>query len=71
MYQYPVGNIGKIRKARKAVKTILGEIGLEDCQKFLKVGFILENTFLEAFQCLFRSKYTSLQMKTPCKKRLA
>ncbi|KAK1880637.1 Activity-dependent neuroprotector homeobox protein 2 [Dissostichus eleginoides] len=36
MYQYPVGNIDKIRKARKAVKTILGEIGLEDCQKFLK-----------------------------------
>ncbi|KAK5855101.1 hypothetical protein PBY51_005236 [Eleginops maclovinus] len=36
MYQYPVGNIEKIRKARKAVKNILGEIGLEDCQKFLK-----------------------------------
>ncbi|XP_029299764.1 activity-dependent neuroprotector homeobox protein 2b [Cottoperca gobio] len=36
MYQVPVGNIDKIRKARKAVKNILGEIGLEDCQKLLK-----------------------------------
>ncbi|KAM7373172.1 hypothetical protein PAMP_008048 [Pampus punctatissimus] len=37
MYQVPVGNIEKIRKARKAVKNILGEIGLEDCQNLLKV----------------------------------
>lgn len=39
MYQVPVGNIEKIRKARKAVKSILSEIGLEDCQNLLKVGF--------------------------------
>ncbi|XP_073319119.1 activity-dependent neuroprotector homeobox protein 2b [Pagrus major] len=36
MYQLPVGNIEKIRKARKAVKNILSEIGLEDCQTFLQ-----------------------------------
>ncbi|XP_039977599.1 activity-dependent neuroprotector homeobox protein 2b [Xiphias gladius] len=36
MYQVPVGNIEKIRKARKAVKNILTEIGLEDCQNLLK-----------------------------------
>ncbi|XP_068603581.1 activity-dependent neuroprotector homeobox protein 2b [Brachionichthys hirsutus] len=36
MYQVPVGNIEKIRKARKAVKNILSEIGLEDCQSRLK-----------------------------------
>ncbi|XP_038580638.1 activity-dependent neuroprotector homeobox protein 2b [Micropterus salmoides] len=36
MYQLPVGNIEKIRKARKAVKNILSEIGLEDCQNQLK-----------------------------------
>ncbi|XP_070778440.1 activity-dependent neuroprotector homeobox protein 2b [Enoplosus armatus] len=36
MYQVPVGNIEKIRKARKAVKNILSEIGLEDCQNHLK-----------------------------------
>ncbi|XP_035476683.1 activity-dependent neuroprotector homeobox protein 2b [Scophthalmus maximus] len=36
MYQVPVGNIEKIRKARKAVKNVLSEIGLEDCQNLLK-----------------------------------
>ncbi|XP_059206381.1 activity-dependent neuroprotector homeobox protein 2b [Centropristis striata] len=36
MYQLPVLNIEKIRRARKAVKNILGEIGLEDCQNLLK-----------------------------------
>uniref|UniRef100_A0A4W6DV16 ADNP homeobox 2b n=1 Tax=Lates calcarifer TaxID=8187 RepID=A0A4W6DV16_LATCA len=36
MYQVPVGSIEKIRKARKAVKNILSEIGLEDCQNLLK-----------------------------------
>ncbi|KAM9839093.1 activity-dependent neuroprotector homeobox protein 2b [Aulostomus maculatus] len=36
MYQLPVGNIEKIRKARKAVKSILCEIGLEDCQNLLQ-----------------------------------
>ncbi|XP_029975842.1 activity-dependent neuroprotector homeobox protein 2b [Salarias fasciatus] len=36
MYQLPVGNIDRIRKARKAVKSILSEIGLEDCQGLLK-----------------------------------
>uniref|UniRef100_H3CUV0 ADNP homeobox 2b n=1 Tax=Tetraodon nigroviridis TaxID=99883 RepID=H3CUV0_TETNG len=36
MYQLPVGNIEKIRKARKAVKNILSEIGLEDCQNLRK-----------------------------------
>ncbi|XP_061520593.1 activity-dependent neuroprotector homeobox protein 2b isoform X2 [Phycodurus eques] len=36
MYQLPVTNLEKVRKARKAVKNVLGEIGLEDCQNFLK-----------------------------------
>uniref|UniRef100_A0A1A7XGH4 ADNP homeobox 2b n=1 Tax=Iconisemion striatum TaxID=60296 RepID=A0A1A7XGH4_9TELE len=36
MYQLPVGNVEKIRKGRKAVKNILSEIGLEDCQNLLK-----------------------------------
>nr|XP_061787276.1 activity-dependent neuroprotective protein 2a-like [Nerophis lumbriciformis]XP_061787277.1 activity-dependent neuroprotective protein 2a-like [Nerophis lumbriciformis]XP_061787278.1 activity-dependent neuroprotective protein 2a-like [Nerophis lumbriciformis]XP_061787279.1 activity-dependent neuroprotective protein 2a-like [Nerophis lumbriciformis] len=36
MYQLPVGNLDKIRKARKSVKHVLSEIGLEDCQNFLK-----------------------------------
>lgn len=42
MYQLPVGNIEKIRKARKAVKNILSEIGLEDCQNLQKVRRILD-----------------------------
>lgn len=60
MYQVPVGNIEKIRKARKAVKNILSEIGLEDCQNLLKVCFILESKWewlrfasdlLQIFKC--------------------
>jgi hypothetical protein len=38
MYQLPVENIEKIRKSRRKVKNILSELGLEDCQKLLKVG---------------------------------
>lgn len=44
MYQLPVGNVEKIRKARKAVKNALSEIGLEDCQGWLKVRSIADNT---------------------------
>lgn len=40
MYQLPVGSVEKIRKARKAVKNILSEIGLEDCQNWLQVCLI-------------------------------
>uniref|UniRef100_A0A8C6S4C9 ADNP homeobox 2b n=1 Tax=Neogobius melanostomus TaxID=47308 RepID=A0A8C6S4C9_9GOBI len=37
MYQLPVTSVDKIRKARRSVKKVLGDIGLEDCQEFLKV----------------------------------
>ncbi|XP_077362861.1 activity-dependent neuroprotector homeobox protein 2b [Festucalex cinctus] len=36
MYQLPLTNLEKVRKARKAVKHVLSEIGLEDCQNLLK-----------------------------------
>ncbi|XP_077599950.1 activity-dependent neuroprotector homeobox protein 2b [Stigmatopora nigra] len=36
MYQLPVTNLEKVRKARKAVKNVLSEIGLEDCRNLLK-----------------------------------
>lgn len=36
MYQLPVTNVDKIRKARRSVKKVLSGIGLEDCQEFLK-----------------------------------
>lgn len=44
MYQLPVGNVEKIRKARKAVKNALSEIGLEDCQGWLKVRPMADHT---------------------------
>uniref|UniRef100_A0A096MCC5 ADNP homeobox 2b n=1 Tax=Poecilia formosa TaxID=48698 RepID=A0A096MCC5_POEFO len=50
MYQLPVGSVEKIRKARKAVKNILSEIGLEDCQNWLKIlemYYKKANTFYE------------------------
>lgn len=31
MYQFPVRGLEKIRRTRKKVKNILGEIGLEEC----------------------------------------
>ncbi|KAM4631064.1 activity-dependent neuroprotector homeobox protein 2b isoform 2-T3 [Polymixia lowei] len=36
MYQIPVANLEKIRKTRRKVKNILSDLGLEDCQNFLK-----------------------------------
>ncbi|XP_057683628.1 activity-dependent neuroprotector homeobox protein 2b [Corythoichthys intestinalis] len=36
MYQLPVTNLDRVRKARKAVKNVLSDIGLEDCQNLLK-----------------------------------
>ncbi|XP_072303547.1 activity-dependent neuroprotector homeobox protein 2b [Eucyclogobius newberryi] len=36
MYQIPVTSVEKIRKARKSVKKVLSDIGLEDCQEYLK-----------------------------------
>lgn len=36
MYQLPVTNVDKIRKARRSVKKVLTDIGLEDCLEFLK-----------------------------------
>ncbi|XP_037119697.1 activity-dependent neuroprotector homeobox protein 2b isoform X1 [Syngnathus acus] len=36
MYQLPLTNLEKVRKARKAVKNVLSEIGLEDCKNLLK-----------------------------------
>lgn len=36
MYQLPLTNVDKIRKARRSVKKVLTDIGLEDCQEFLK-----------------------------------
>lgn len=38
MFQIPVQNLDNIRKARKKVKGILVDIGLESCQEILQVN---------------------------------
>lgn len=38
MFQLPVNNLGSLRKARKNVKRVLGDIGLEFCRDHLEVG---------------------------------
>lgn len=38
MFQLPVNNIVSLRKARKNVKKVLGDIGLEFCRDHLEVG---------------------------------
>lgn len=42
MFQLPVNNLGSLRKARKNVKRVLGDIGLEFCRDHLEVGSIGE-----------------------------
>uniref|UniRef100_A0A3Q3XGB1 C2H2-type domain-containing protein n=1 Tax=Mola mola TaxID=94237 RepID=A0A3Q3XGB1_MOLML len=61
MYQLPVGNIEKIRKARKAVKNILSEIGLEHCQTLLKV--YEDEAFQETDWVDFSCGYNGKQQK--------
>lgn len=38
MFQLPVNNIVSLRKARKNVKKVLGDIGLEFCRDHLEVN---------------------------------
>lgn len=37
MFQIPVQNLDNIRKARKKVKSILVDLGLDSCKELLKV----------------------------------
>lgn len=45
MYQLPVNNLGRIRRARKKVKKALEEIGLDYCMEAVEV----RNIFIELF----------------------
>lgn len=40
MYQLPVNNLTRIRRARKQVKKALGDIGLEFCKEAAEVSVI-------------------------------
>lgn len=40
MFQLPVNNLGSLRKARKNVKRVLGDIGLEFCRDHLEVSVL-------------------------------
>ena len=37
MFQLPVNNLGSLRKARRNVKRVLGDIGLEYCRDHIEV----------------------------------
>ncbi len=41
MFQLPVNNISSLRKARKNVKKVLGDIGLEFCREHIDVSIFL------------------------------
>lgn len=41
MFQLPVNNLGSLRKARKNVKKVLGDIGLEFCKDHVDVSIII------------------------------
>lgn len=50
MFQLPVNNIVSLRKARKNVKKVLGDIGLEFCRDHLEVGKYGHNGVFTEYQ---------------------
>lgn len=50
MFQLPVNNLGSLRKARKNVKKVLGDIGLEFCRDHLEVS-VQALVFFYSYAC--------------------
>lgn len=65
MFQLPVNNLGSLRKARKNVKRVLGDIGLEFCRDHLEVGST-EDWCTAAAVSLLGSKCVSLFLSRLC-----
>lgn len=53
MFQLPVNNLGSLRKARRNVKKVLGDIGLEFCRDHLEVSLTRQKyyTYFGPFYC--------------------
>lgn len=49
MFQLPVNNLGSLRKARKNVKKVLGDIGLEFCKEHVEVRVVVTSCCLNDF----------------------
>ncbi|KAG5282494.1 hypothetical protein AALO_G00056630 [Alosa alosa] len=67
MFQLPVNNLGSLRKARKNVKKVLGDIGLEFCKKhiddfkdFVPNDFYLKHTTWDDV-CMYDPSMTKSQ----------
>lgn len=50
MYQFPVRGLEKIRRTRRKVKNILGEIGLEECLSLGQVCLLWKSACNETGQ---------------------
>lgn len=55
MFQLPVNNIVSLRKARKNVKKVLGDIGLEFCRDHLEVN--IDSLVLTTYHIPFYSPF--------------
>lgn len=49
MYQLPVNNLARIRRARKKVKKALEEIGLDYCMEAVEVGSLITTVAVHFF----------------------